>query len=80
MSIFPGFGSPSAPAPPPPPPPPPPPIERTDPGIAEAKKKLEASEAARRGRRGSMLTQAGQTVTGGSILRPSADDDNTKLG
>tara|TARA_R110002020_G_scaffold471044_1_gene697448 strand:- start:4179 stop:4412 length:234 start_codon:yes stop_codon:yes gene_type:complete len=77
MSIFPGFGG--APSPPPPPPPPPPPVQRTDPGIAEAKRKLEASEAKRRGRRSSMLTQSGQ-VTGGSILRPSADDDNSKLG
>ena len=78
MSIFPGFGGGSAPAPPPPPPPPP--VQRTDPGIAEAKRKLEASEAKRSGRRGSMLTQAGQNVTGGSVLRPFADDDNTKLG
>ena len=79
MSLFPGFGG-SMPAPPPPPPPPPPPVERTDPAIAEAKQKLEASEAKRRGRRGSMLTKAGQTVSGGSVLRPSADDDNTTLG
>ena len=80
MSLFPGFGSPSMPAPPPPPPEPPPPIERTDPAIAQAKKNLEASEAKRSGRRGTLLTRAGQDVTGGSILRPSADDDNTKLG
>jgi len=79
MSIFPGFGAPSA-APPPPPPPPPPPIERDDPSIAAAKKKLEASEAARRGRRGTMLTNSGQNVSGGSILRPSANDDQSTLG
>ena len=79
MSIFPGFGG-SMPAPPPPPPPPPPPVPRTDPAIAEAKRKLEASESRRRGRRGSMLTEAGQEVSGGSVLRPSADDDNSKLG
>jgi hypothetical protein len=80
MSLFPGFGGPSAPAPPPPPPPPPPPIERDDPSIAAAKKKLEASEAARRGRRGTMLTKSGQNVSGGSILRPSANDDQSTLG
>ena len=80
MSIFPGFGGPSAPAPPPPPPPPPPPIERTDPSIAAAKRKLEESEAKRRGRRGSMLTNSGQNVSGGSILRPSANDDQSTLG
>ena len=80
MSLFPGFGSPSMPAPPPPPPAPPPPIERTDPSIAAAKKQLEASEARRQGRRSTLLTQAGKTATGGSILRPSADDDNTQLG
>jgi hypothetical protein len=80
MSIFPGFGGPSAPAPPPPPVAPPPPIERTDPSIAAAKKKLEDSEAKRRGRRGTMLTKSGQNVSGGTLLRPSADDDNSNLG
>lgn len=81
MSIFPGFGG-SMPAPPPPPPPPPDPIERTDPAIAEAKRKLEQSESKRRGRRNTLLTKAGRDVSGGSsILRPSAtDDDNSTLG
>ena len=77
MSIFPGFGG-SMPAPPPPPPPPPPPVERTDPAIAEAKRNLEASEARRRGRRKTVLTNSGREVSGGSsILRPSADDNST---
>jgi hypothetical protein len=80
MSLFPGFGGGGAPPPPPPPAPPPPPIERTDPAIAAAKKNLEASEAKRRGRRGTMLTKSGQNVSGGTLLRPSADDDNSNLG
>ena len=80
MSLFPGFGG-SMPAPPPPPPPPPPPVERTDPAIAESKRKLEASEAKRKGRRQNILTNSGrQTVGGSSIFRPSAEDDNTTLG
>ena len=80
MSIFPGFGG-SMPAPPPPPPPPPPPVERTDPAIAAAKRKLEASEAKRKGRRQNILTSQGRQVRGGSsIFRPTADDDNSTLG
>jgi hypothetical protein len=56
-------------------------VERTDPAIAEAKKKLEASEAKRRGRRNTVLTKAGRELSGGSsIFRPVADDDNSTLG
>lgn len=80
MSIFPGFGGGGTPQAPPIPQAPPPPIERTDPAIAAAKKKLEESEANRRGRRGSMLTKSGQNVAGGSIFRPGATDDNSNLG
>jgi len=77
MSIFPGFGG-GAPAVPPPPPPPPPIPERTDPAVEQASQNLAASEAKRRGRRGSILT-SGQGVQGGSLVRPEADD-NSVLG
>ena len=61
--MLPGF-SPSRPRLPPPPPPPP---QRDDPAIAEARKKLRASELRRKGRRATILT-GGEGVLGTAPL------------
>ena len=68
-----GFFAPKAPSMPPPPPPPP---TREDPEVLEAKKRLRASEAKRKGRAATILT-GGEGVLGeaASVTRPEAGAD-----
>ena len=54
------------------PPPPPPPPTRDDPAIAEARKKLRASELRRKGRRATIITGGAGVLGEAPLIQPQA--------